>query len=147
MTETHDAASADAGPARARRIFSLFLRSLGLDAIGAEEQAPVKTVQAIVQEELDRRWVPSAADFAKLQIARLESLAQRLPGGMEREQCRSVDRMLKIIDRLDRYHGFTRASPAPEQYDEDARARLLEKINAIADRLDAAEGEETSGGQ
>ena len=145
MTETPDAASADAELPRNRRIFSLFLRGLGLDAIAAEVKAPVKIVQAIVQEQLDRRWIPRVADFAKLQIARLERLAQGLADAAERAESKAVDRMLKIIDRLDRYHGFTRASPAADPYDEDARARLLEKINVIADRLAEAEDEDAAG--
>ena len=145
MTEAHETAPADAGTARARRIFSLLIRGLGLDAIGAEEKAPVKTVQAIVQEELDRRWVPPIADFAKLQIARLESLSQQLAASVERAEPKAVDRMLKIIDRLDRFHGFTRTSPAAEQYGPEERALLLERINAIADRLDDSQGEEAPG--
>ncbi|MBV9287359.1 MAG: hypothetical protein JO288_05960 [Hyphomicrobiales bacterium] len=123
----------------------MLLRGLGLDAIGAEEKAPVRTVQAIVQDELDRRWVPPAADFAKLQIARLERLAQHLADSVERAESKAVDRMLKILDRLDRYHGFTRLSPAGDSYDQDARVRLLEKINAIAERLDDPEDEEAAG--
>ena len=37
----------------------------------------------------------------------------------------AIDRALKIVDRLDRYHGFPRASPAIEQYGEEERARLM----------------------
>ena len=47
----------------------------------------------------------------------------------------AIDRALRIIDRLDRYHGFQRASPALEPYGEEERERLLDKLNAVAARL------------
>ncbi len=47
----------------------------------------------------------------------------------------AIDRALKIVDRLDRYHGFTTAKRFAEQYGEEERARLLQKINDIAARL------------
>ena len=48
---------------------------------------------------------------------------------------RAIDRALRIVDRLDRYHGFTNAKCVPEPYGEEERARLLKKVNEIADRL------------
>ena len=49
---------------------------------------------------------------------------------------------MKILDRLDRYHGFSRASPALEPYGDDERERLLAKLNAAAARLEADASEE-----
>ena len=54
----------------------------------------------------------------------------------------AIDRALKIVDRLDRYHGFTRANPPPEQYGDEERARLINKINDVAARLQANKPEE-----
>jgi len=145
MTEAQEAASADARPSLARRIIDALIRGAGLDAIGAEEKVSDKTVKTIVQEEFDRRWTPPAADFAKLQVARLEHLALKLARGIEQGEFKALDRMLKIIDRLDRYHGFTRGTPAAEPYGEDERERLIEKINAIADRRADPRDEEKPG--
>ncbi len=50
-----------------------------------------------------------------------------------RGEIAAIDRALKIIDRLDRYHGFHRASPAIEPYGEEERERLLAKLNEVAD--------------
>jgi hypothetical protein len=47
----------------------------------------------------------------------------------------AIDRVLKILDRLDRYYGFGRTAPAPAPYDENARERLLAKLNRAAIRL------------
>ena len=51
----------------------------------------------------------------------------------------AIDRALKILDRLDRYHGFDKAAAAagPDP-DEGARERLLAKLNAMAERMIAA---------
>ena len=58
-------------------------------------------------------------------------LLERLQSG----DLKAIDRALKIVDRLDRYHGFTKAQRMPEPYGEEDRIRLLKKINEIADRL------------
>ena len=47
----------------------------------------------------------------------------------------AIDRAVKVVDRLDRYHGFHRASPAIEGYGDDEREKLLDKLNAVAARL------------
>lgn len=145
MTEAPESASAETRLAFARRVFASLIKGFGHDAIGVDEKLSDKTVQAIVQEEFDRRRVPAIADFAKLQIARLESLAQKLADRIERAEFGALDRMLKIIDRLDRYHGFSRGTPAAEPYGEEERARLIEKINAIADRRAGPWDEEKPG--
>ena len=73
--------------------------------------------------------------FAKLQIARLEALSVKMFKRAQKGELKAVDRAIKIIERLDRYHGFDRASPALEPYGEEERERLLDKINAVAARL------------
>jgi len=88
-----------------------------------------------VREELGRRWVAPIADFAKIQIARLENLYLVAMDGILRGEVVAIDRALKIFDRLDRYHGFNRASPAIEPYGEEERERLIAKLNEVAERL------------
>ena len=46
--------------------------------------------------------------------------------------------MLKILDRLDRYHGFGKLTAAKSRLDEGGRERLLAKLNAMAARMIAA---------
>ena len=58
---------------------------------------------------------------------------------MRAGELEAIDRALKIVDRLDRYHGFTRASRAIEQYGEEERARLMQKLNDVAARLQTDE--------
>ena len=88
-----------------------------------------------MREALGRRWVLSLAEFARLQIARLEALSVQALKRARAGELKAIDRALKILDRLDRYHGFDRASPALEQYGDEERDRLHNKINTIAARL------------
>ena len=81
------------------------------------------------------RWIAPADDFAKLQIARLEQMILKLLDRLQDGDLKAIDRALKIVDRLDRYHGFTKGTRVPEPYGEEERARLLRKMNEIADRL------------
>jgi len=119
----------------AKQMLAALIGGTGLDAIGAEEKLDAPQVQAIVREEFGRRWVAPVADFAKIQITRLESLCLLVLDRVQKGELEAVDRALKIFDRLDCYHGFSRASPALEQYGEEERERLLNKINSVAQRL------------
>jgi hypothetical protein len=59
----------------------------------------------------------------------------KLVDRLQKGDLEAIDRALKIVDRLDRYHGFTKARRLPERYDDEDRARLLRKLNEVADRL------------
>jgi hypothetical protein len=108
---------------------------LGVDEIAATEWLTPKRTESILRQELRNRWVAPAEDFARLQIARLEQMILKLLERLQNGDLKAIDRALKIVDRLDRYHGFTKAKRIPEQYGDEERARLLKKVNEIADRL------------
>ncbi len=127
---------------RARRMLAALLGGVSPDAIGAEENLPTQAVEQALGDELGRRWAPTVAQFAKIQIARLESYRLPLMDRVEAGELAAVDRALKILDRLDRYHGFHRASPAPEPYGEAHRERLLAKLNAAAANLAGDDAED-----
>ena len=124
-------------PSLAQRILSALIGGAGIDTISAREALPPKRVEAIVREELGRRWIAPLADFAKLQVARLENLSLMMLDRIQKGEIEAVDRALKIFDRLDRYHGFSRANPAAEQYGDEERERLLDKLNTIVERVGA----------
>ena len=128
-------------PHRVRRMLAALIGGVSPDAIGAEENRPTQTVERALSEELGRRWVAPAADFAKIQIARLENFCLALMNCVDAGELAAIDRVLRILDRLDRYHGFRRANPAPEFYGEEHRARLLAKLNAAAANLAEDESE------
>jgi len=85
--------------------------------------------------ELQRRWAPPARDYARLQIARLEKTSANLLAKAEAGDLPSLDRLLRIMDRLDRYHGFSRLTPPIADEYAGMHERLMAKINAAAARL------------
>ena len=89
-----------------------------------------------------RRWVAPAQEFARLQIARLDGMILKLIDRVQKGELEAIDRALKIVDRLDRYHGFTRANRGVEPYGEEERERLLQKLNDAASRLHSEQPEE-----
>jgi hypothetical protein len=120
---------------RAQRILALLIAGAGVDEIGAAERLTRKRIESILRQELRNRWVAPAEDFARLQIARLEQMLLKLLDRLQNGDLKAIDRAIRIVDRLDRYHGFTKAKRVPAQYGEEERARLLKKVNEIADRL------------
>ena len=120
---------------RAQRALASLIAGAGVDEISATERVTRKRTESILRQELRNRWVAPAEEFARLQIARLEQMILKLLDRIQSGELEAIDRALKIVDRLDRYHGFTKAKRAPEQYGEEERARLLQKINEIAERL------------
>jgi len=126
---------------RTRRILAAVFGGLCLDVIADDENLPAGDVERAVQDELGRRWVAPPVSFAKIQIARLESLLVDLTDRLASGDLTALDRALKVIDRLDRYHGFERGNAAVRSYGEDHRERLLAKLNAIAANLADAPAE------
>jgi hypothetical protein len=138
-------------PARARKaapvrrgpkILLALVAGESVDAIAEQEGLSRKRIERILRDELKRRWVAPAEEYARLQIVRLEAMSARLAAKAEQGELPAIDRMLKILDRLDRYHGFTRLTPGASTYDEGARERLLTKLNTMAARMIAARKEE-----
>ncbi|HLX97379.1 MAG TPA: hypothetical protein VKR62_01680 [Roseiarcus sp.] len=122
---------------RAQRVFAALIAGKGVDEIGTAEKLTRKRTEDILRQELRSRWVAPAEDFARLQIARLERMILKLLDRIQNGDLKAIDRALKIVDRLDRYHGFTKATRVAEQYGEEERARLREKVNEIVARLRA----------
>jgi len=137
----HFDAGAAVPPHRARRMLDARIGGASLDEIGLEENLATDAVERALGEALDRRRTPSVRDFARIQIARLEGFCLMLMDRIEAGELAAVDRALKIMDRLDRYHGFDRAKPAIEPYSEAHREKLLAKLNAAAANLADAESD------
>ena len=126
-----------AAPARrGPKILAALVSGRSVDAIAERERLSRKRVEAMLRDELRRRWVAPAADYARLQIVRLQAMSPE-PAARRARRLPAIDRMLKILDRLDRYHGFAKLARRSSA-DEDGRARLLTKLNAMAERMIAA---------
>jgi hypothetical protein len=110
----------------------------GMGAVKAEAPTKAAVVKRSAIRKADREAAPiSAGDFAKQQIARLEAMLAGLIDKANAGESAAVDRILKILDRLDRYHGFS-SPTAPVESANDARERILQKLSDVDARRAAA---------
>jgi hypothetical protein len=124
--------------ARARqcaKIVAAAASGLSVEAIAESEGLTRKRVETLLRDELRRRWVAPSSDHARLQLVRLQAMTATLTPLAREGDLAAVDRMLKILDRLDRYHGFSKLAPANDSPDPGARAKLLARLNALAARV------------
>jgi hypothetical protein len=122
-------------PIRPRRLPASPVADAGVDEIGPEEKIAGNRIEELPREELRRRWVAPAEEFARLQIARLDGMILKLIGRIHEGDLEAIDRALTIINSLDRLPGFAKAGFAAERYTEEDRARLMQKLNDAAARL------------
>jgi hypothetical protein len=110
---------------RRKRIFAGLREGLRYDEIAAQEGVTTTEV-------LKNRSVDSDADHAKLQLDRLVPALQIAAEAVASGDVRAIPSYLKVLDRLDRYQT---AASANQVYDDEARKKLLDKINRLAENL------------
>jgi hypothetical protein len=115
--------------ARRRRISAGLREGLSYDEIAAEEGVTATRIRQIVSEVLQKRAVDSGAEHAKLQLDRLTPLMQLAAEAVAAGDIRAITPYLKVLDRLDRYQSVAVANV---KYDDEARKKLLDKINRMA---------------
>lgn len=117
--------------ARAKRgpaMLAAVINGVSLADIAASEEISPKIVEKTIRNELRKRWIAPAQDYARLQIARLEIIATQLKEKSRDGDLPTIDRLLKVMDRLDRYHGFTKLVALSESTREDVREQLIGKL-------------------
>jgi hypothetical protein len=117
---------------RRRRIFARLREGWTYEEIANGEGVSITRIRQIVSAELQQRAVDSGADHAKLQLERLVPAIQLAAEAIAAGDVSAITPYLKALDRLDRYQ--TVAS-AEQVYDDEARKKLLDKINRLADNL------------
>jgi len=110
------------------KVLAALVSGASVQEIAASEGLPNKKVEKLLRDELRKRWVAPAQDYARLQIARLEAILAKLKLKTGEGDLRVIDRILRIHDRLDRYHGFGRLLPGAKPLDEEARKRLVDQL-------------------
>jgi hypothetical protein len=113
---------------RRRRIFASLREGFTYDEIAADEGVSPSRIRQIVSKELQHRAVDSGAEHAKLQLDRLAPAIQLAAGG----DISAITPYLKALDRLDRYQTVATAN---QVYDDEARKKLLDKINRMAENF------------
>jgi hypothetical protein len=118
--------------ARRKRIFARLREGASYDEIAIEEGLTATRIRQIVSEVLQKRAVDSGSDHAKLQLDRLAPALQLAAEAIAAGEISAITPYLKALDRLDRYQTVASANQA---YDDEARKKLMDKINRIAENL------------
>lgn len=118
-------------PTRANRgpaVLAALINGVSFAEIAATEDLTPKRIEKMLRDELRKRWIAPAQDYARLQIARLEAIANQLKEKSKNADLPTIDRLLKVLDRLDRYHGFTKLAALAPSTREDVREELIAKL-------------------
>ncbi|MFZ1965303.1 MAG: hypothetical protein WAU78_17875 [Roseiarcus sp.] len=102
----------DARRAKAERsvkLFNLLKAGVPVAEIALQEGLSVRRARELVQEMLARREVDPPAGFVQLQIGRLSDAMMVAHAAMMEGNMHALDRVLRIVGQLDRYHGLPRA--------------------------------------
>ena len=114
---------------RRGRIFARLREGLNYEEIATEEGLSGSRIRQIVTEALQKKAVDSGADHAKLQVDRLAPVMQVAAEAVAAGDVSAITPYLKVLDRLDLYQT---AASAHQVYDDEARKKLLDKINRVA---------------
>jgi hypothetical protein len=117
---------------RRRRVFAQLREGFAYNEIAAQEGVSPSRIRQIVSQELRRRSVDSGAEHAKLQLDRLAPALQLAAQAIAAGDISAISPYLKALDRLDRYQTVAGAN---QVYDDEARKKLLAKINRLAENL------------
>jgi hypothetical protein len=117
---------------RRRRVFAQLREGFTYEEIAADESVSASRIRQIVSQELEQRGVDSGAEHAKLQLDRLAPAIRLAAQGIAAGDISAITPYLKALDRLDRYQVVASANQA---YDDEARKKLLDKINRLAENF------------
>ncbi len=114
------------------RILAMVQAGWSYAAIGREEAISRERVRQIVAQALEAGESETKLVHARVQLARLEPALRLAARSVADGELSAIDRLLRVLDRLDRYSAIDGADPA---YDDNARERLLTKLNTMAENI------------
>jgi len=129
------ASRAAARDPRRLRILASIQAGLSYAAIGRTEGLSRERVRQIVVRALDQDQADPKLDRVRVQVARLEPALRLAAGAVAEGDLSAIDRLLRVLDRLDRYSAVEGAATGE---DAGAREKLLAKLDAMAERMIAA---------
>src|SRR5271165_6368061 len=94
---------------REGRIVQFLNRGVSIAEIAAREGVTEKRMRAVIRDILARRMPAPPAEFLALQMSRLNEALVVAYGAMSGGNLQAVDRVVKIVRELDRYHGLVAA--------------------------------------
>src|ERR1700722_475536 len=89
-----------------QKIVALLNCGFSISEIAAREGVTERRVRQRVQEILARRAPSAPAEFVALQVTRLNEALLVAYSAMANQNLEAVDRVVKIVRELDRYHGL-----------------------------------------
>ena len=148
-------AKRQAKASRERRIIASLNRGVPVAVIAEWEDVGEKRMRALVRDILARRMPEPPAQFLAMQVSRLNEALLVSFDAMSGSNLQAVDRVVKIVRALDRYHGFVAAeqwgppvaSEAPEVIPPWLEARIAARIRPqmAPQRLEKIESEPVNG--
>jgi hypothetical protein len=129
-------AKRQAKASRERRIIASLNRGVPVAVIAEWEDVGEKRMRTLVRDILARRMPEPPAQFLAMQVSRLNEALLVSFDAMSGSNLQAVDRVVKIVRALDRYHGFVAAeqwgpsvaSEAPEEIPRWLEARIAARI-------------------
>ena len=106
-------AARQAKAARNVKLFNLLKAGVPIAEIALQEGLSVRRAREVVQEILERREVDPPAGFVQLQVGRLGDAMMVAHAAMMEGNLQALDRVLRVVGELDRYHGFRGAEAEP----------------------------------
>jgi hypothetical protein len=108
--------------------------------------------ESLLRKELKAMSIRPAKDYAKLQIRRLEAIVDKLTEKANKGELAAIDRVLRILARLDNYHGFTKApvnarrpaEPDVDERDDEAFDRKLADLLVLSEKAQERRDGETT---
>ncbi len=123
---------------REQRVVSLLNRGVSIPEIAAQQGLSLKRMRNLVREILAQRMPQPPAEFLALQVSRLNEALLLSYSAMhthaEGTNFEAVDRVVRIVRELDRYHGFA-AVPRPREEPEALQA--LRRPSSVRSRSKA----------
>ena len=96
---------------RERLIVEYLNRGVSVAEIAAHVGVSEKRMRAVIREILARRMPAPPEEFVAIQVSRLNEALLVAYSAMSGMNLKAVDRVVKIVRELDRYHGLAAADP------------------------------------
>ena len=91
---------------RERRIVDLLNRGVSMAELAAREGVTLRRMQILVKAILARRGPAAPAEYLALQMSRLNEAMIVAYVAMANGNLDAVDRVVRLVREMDRYHGF-----------------------------------------
>ncbi len=92
--------------AREKRIIDRLNRGMSIAELAAREGVTLRRMQILVRDILAGRAPSPPAEYLALEVDRLNEAMIVAHGSMAGGNLKAVDRVVRIVSEMDRYHGF-----------------------------------------